>query len=216
LSAIALPLPDFYPAAASDGEFAAPAIPGATDESDAALMQRYSRGDQAAFEALYQRYRAPLYRLTLRLAETPAEAEEIFQEVWIAVIRGRQRYEPHARFVTYLFAIAHRRCSEHWRKHFRHRNRFVELAQLDGLPELEDSDVMVMPDHWLQNLELQAALLAAVSALPLLQREAFLMRSEGNLSLEEIALATAVPLETAKSRMRYAMQKLRRDLEEWR
>jgi RNA polymerase sigma-70 factor (ECF subfamily) len=85
------------------------------DESDGRLMQRYRAGDHRAFELLYGRYRAPLRRFITRLCGNLDEAEEIFQEVWTAVIRARRAYRPTAKFSTYLFSIAHRRLQDRWR-----------------------------------------------------------------------------------------------------
>ncbi|MET0331526.1 MAG: sigma-70 family RNA polymerase sigma factor [Dyella sp.] len=79
--------------------------------SDEACMCRYQRGDDKAFEQLYARYRQRLHRYALRLAPRAAEAEELFQEVWTAVIQGRAQYRPSARFASWLFAIAHRRAA---------------------------------------------------------------------------------------------------------
>jgi RNA polymerase sigma-70 factor, ECF subfamily len=189
----------------------------AAEEADAALMQRYSRGDGDAFQELYLRYRAPLHRFTLRLSGNPVEAEEIFQEVWMAVVRGKERYVSSARFITYLFAIAHRRSSDRWRKRLRRGDRNDDLptgGELTGT-EAEAADTP-LPDELIHNLELGQALLAAIASLPLPQRETFLMRCEGDLNLEEIAAATGVSRETAKSRLRYATQRLRQALQAWR
>src|SRR5439155_18856739 len=87
--------------------------------SDVQLMQRYRNGDTEAFQRLYVRHRDRLYRYVLRLAGNPAEADEIFQEVWLAVVRHNAVYRPTAKFVTYLFAIAHRRTVDLMRRQAR-------------------------------------------------------------------------------------------------
>jgi RNA polymerase sigma-70 factor (ECF subfamily) len=97
-------------------------------DSDETLMQRYQRGSELAFHELYGRYRAPLLRYIRRLCHGPEEYEEIAQETWMAVIQGRERYAPQARFVTYLFAIAHNRETA------KSRLRFA-LARLRSLLE---------------------------------------------------------------------------------
>ena len=83
--------------------------------TDEALMLRYRDGDDGAFRALYGRYRSPLMRFSRHLAGHAGEAEEIFQETWIAVIHTRARYSVRARFATWLFAIAHRRAADRHR-----------------------------------------------------------------------------------------------------
>jgi RNA polymerase sigma-70 factor, ECF subfamily len=183
-----------------------------TVASDEALMQQFQRGNESAFRQLYDRYRSPLLRFVQRMASDYGETEEIAQETWMAVIRGRERYLPKARFVTYLFSIARRRTMDKWRK----RGRIPE-AQFDG----EGADEIIGPcsqePEWCSdNGALGVALLAAISALPLLQREAFLLRAEGGLCIEEIAQVTGANLETAKSRLRYALRRLRVSMEGWK
>ena len=104
-------LPQAAEAAPPDGALAAGAP---TDES---LMLSYREGDDAAFRALYSRYRVPLLRFSRHLVGHAGDAEEVFQETWIAVIDSRRRYSVQARFSTWLFAIAHRRAAD------RHRQR---------------------------------------------------------------------------------------------
>ena len=176
--------------------------------SDEALMTRYSRGEADAFEALYRRHSAPLHRFIMRLTRRRTDADEIFQDVWLGLVRGRERYEPTARFVTFLFAIAHRRVADHARRNPR------LSASLDDAPEPPSGE----PDPLasLQNAELGAALLHAIDALPLAQREAFLLQAEAGLSLEEIARATGARFETVKSRLRYANRQLRKTLDMWK
>jgi RNA polymerase sigma-70 factor (ECF subfamily) len=184
--------------------------------SDEACMCRYQRGDDKAFEQLYARYRQRLHRYALRLAPRAAEAEELFQEVWIAVIQGRTQYRPSARFASWLFAIAHRRAADRWRALARH------APDWRGSPSDNDADPLIhlanqdAPERDVHNLALGEALLAAIATLPLPQREAFLLKAEGMLSLEEIAQITVTTRETVKSRLRYASTKLRAALEPWR
>lgn len=175
---------------------------------DEALMTRYRKGDGDAFEALYRRHSAPLHRFIGRLMRNSRDADEVFQEVWFALIRGRARYEPTARFVTFLFAIAHRRVADHARKAMRGAPQAA--SEMDDYPA-KDLD----PHASLQNAQLGEALLQAIDGLPLAQRAAFLLQAEAGLSLEEIAVATDAPRETVKSRLRYANRHLRNALKAW-
>jgi hypothetical protein len=100
-------------------------------DSDETLMQRYQRGSELAFHELYGRYRDPLLRYIRRLSHGPEEHEEIAQETWMAVIQGRERYVRRARFVTYLFSIAHRRTLDRWRRRGRagrYRRTYLQRA----------------------------------------------------------------------------------------
>ena len=185
-----------------------------TDED---CMARYRDGDERSFRVLYLRYRDKLYRYTLRLATHPQEAEEVFQDVWLAVVRGKAGYAPGASFAAWLFAIAHRRAADRWRTLGRHAPdgmHAVVGVEADAVHETAFTGGL-SPEGHAHNDALGDALQRAVRALPLPQREAFLMKAEGGLGLEDIALATGVPRETVKSRLRYAQQRLREALEPW-
>jgi RNA polymerase sigma factor (sigma-70 family) len=178
--------------------------------SDEELLRLYRRGDQDAFRKLYERHRGPLMRFVRRTAFDLSDTEEVIQETWMAVIRGRERYVPNARFVTYLFSIARRRGMDRWRRRGSH-------------PELEDADALervpaparTQPESLLGAEALAGAVAAALEALPILQRETFLLRAETDLTLDEIAHVTGTTRETAKSRLRYALSRLRAALEPW-
>lgn len=174
--------------------------------SDEQLMLAYAGGDAAAFEALYARHKGPLYRFVLRSVKTPAQAEEIFQEVWMRAIEARVRYTPQAKFSTWLYTIAHNRLVDHWRA------KGLTVVSLDDEERPQDEPVAPPSAEPLANVEARetaARLATAIAALPLAQREAFLLHHEGELSVAEIAAATGAGEEAAKSRLRYAMNKLR-------
>jgi RNA polymerase sigma-70 factor, ECF subfamily len=178
---------------------------------DDELMLRYRGGDAVAFEALYRRHRAALYRFLLRQLGDAARAEEVFQDVWMRVIDARDRYQPRARFGPWLYAIAHNRLTDAWRA----GGRAEILGQEESEGALEELPAADLPAHvWLDRKRAAERLFAALARLPEVQREAFLMQQEGELSVEEIAAATGVSRETAKSRLRYAVAKLRASLGE--
>lgn len=178
-------------------------------------MLAYRSGDATAFEVLYARHRGGLYRFLLRQCGMAAVAEELFQDVWMSVVRVRDGYVVNARFATYLYTIAHNRLVDHFR-------RASHRPSVAGSTDPEEEDpVDVLPAPATAQPEAQylakarvERLQALLAALPAEQREAFVMREEAGLSIEEIASATGVNAETAKSRLRYAVAKLRRGLEE--
>jgi RNA polymerase sigma-70 factor (ECF subfamily) len=174
--------------------------------SDAALMAQFASGHGSAFEILYHRHRNSLYRYIIRLLPRKADAEEVFQEVWMAVVRGRDRYEPSARFSTFIFSIAHRRVMDRIRCTYRHPDHEI--------PE-DLADPSFGPERLAEGAMLGEALQRALTELPLEQREAFLLRAEGGLTPSDIAIVTGVPYETAKSRLKYANRALRLKLEGW-
>jgi len=170
---------------------------GAPDEE---LMLAYGRGDARAFETLYKRHRGRLFRFVLRAIKHRPSAEELFQEAWIRVIEARSRYAPQARFTTWLYTIAHNLLVDHWRK------KGLTLVQLD------DDRPVAAPDNPAKQAEAReslARLLQAIDALPAAQREAFLLHEEAGMSVAEIAAVTGAGEEAAKSRLRYAMAKLK-------
>jgi RNA polymerase sigma-70 factor, ECF subfamily len=179
-------------------------------DDDAGLMLRYRDGDAAAFGVLYAQYKGPLYRYLLRHVRNAGAAADLFQEVWSHLVATRARYEPRAKFATFLFHIAHNCAIDFFRRNVKMRGdptQDLDHALLE--PEVPEHQ---RPDRVAEFAEQQSALLAAVAALPHEQREAFLLREETGLSVEEIARVTDVPVETAKSRLRYAIRKLKKSL----
>ena len=174
------------------------------EPTDEALMLAYGAGDVGAFQTLYARHRGPLFRHLTRQLRDAALAEELFQDVWQRVITARERYRPEARFATWLYQIAHNRVADHWRAK-QHRpdapGDADELAQ-----RVPDPD---SPERSLSAFEERRRLQRALEELPDDQREVVLLRLEQELSLEEIGEITGVGRETVKSRLRYAMDKLR-------
>jgi len=180
-------------------------------DEDAKLMLRYRDGDAAAFSALYFRHKGPLYRYLLRQVRNAGIAADLFQDVWWRLVATRGRYEARAKFATYLYRIAHNCTMDFFRRASRlHRNAAADDSDAPSPePEVPESQ---RPDVIAEFAEQHSALLAAVSALPQEQREAFLLHEETGLTIEEIARVTDVGVETAKSRLRYAVRKLKKSL----
>ena len=168
-------------------------------------MLAYGTGDAGAFETLYARHRGGLFRFVLRAVKDRGVAEELFQEVWVRVIEARERYAPKARFITWLYTIAHNLLVDHWRK------KGLSLVALDGDDVSSES---ANPARQAEAREALARLVHALESLPAAQREAFLLHEEGGLSVAEIAAATGSNEEAAKSRLRYAMAKLKAALDD--
>jgi RNA polymerase sigma-70 factor (ECF subfamily) len=179
---------------------------------DEELMNHYRDGDARAFEVLYTRHKGPLYRYLLRQCGATALAEELFQDVWMKLIGARARYEARAKFTTYLYHLAHNRLIDHYRRAKAGVPISYDDDQDDPLIEQVADSELLEPDNELDRRRLGQRLLEQIAALPEAQREAFLLREESGLSLEEIAAVTGVNIETAKSRLRYALTKLRQGL----
>jgi RNA polymerase sigma-70 factor (ECF subfamily) len=174
---------------------------------DSALMLRYGDGDVQAFEILYRRHNDAIYRYLLRLSGHRDSADDIFQDVWGKIIKARQTYRPTAKFTTFLYRVAHNCFIDHVRRNKRHStNTTLE-------PELH-SDPGESPETAAERSLARERLEVALLTLPEEQRDAFLLREEGGLSVEQIAAVTGCNRETAKSRLRYAVNKLRSAIDE--
>ena len=180
--------------------------PEPTDEE---LMLAYGGGDVGSFETLYSRHRGTLFRFLLHQVREHGTAEELYQDVWQRVITARQRYRPEAKFSTWLFQIAHNRLTDHWRA-LQHR----PPPPADATERTERQEDPQTPERQLSAFEERRRLQLALQDLPADQREAVILRLEQDLTLEQIAEITGVGRETVKSRLRYALDKLRQRLDQ--
>ena len=187
----------------------------AGDTGDEALMLAYAGGDAAAFDALYARHKGGVYRYLARQCGSAGTADELFQDVWMSVIRARAGYSPTAKFTTWLYRIARNRLVDHWRAAGRLGPVAWGAAQdpddddpLDSIPAAPADG----PEARVETRELGRRLRLALSTLPPAQRDAFLLQQEAGFSLAEIAELTGAGVETVKSRLRYAVDKLRAEL----
>jgi len=177
------------------------------DPSDEALMQAWCAGDASAFPPLYARHRTALYRFLMRHLRDASLTDELFQDVWQKVIAARMGWRPDAAFRTWLLRIAHNRLTDHWRA----------LKYRPPAPDDADERAARVPDpatpeRSLSEFEQRRQLQRAIESLPDEQRTVVVLRLEQELSLEEIAEITGTGRETVKSRLRYAMDKLRAGL----
>jgi RNA polymerase sigma factor (sigma-70 family) len=178
------------------------------DLSDEALMLQYRGGDLPAFRELYRRHSEGLYRFIAWRSPRRDWVDEIVQDAWAAMHMARGGYQPQAAFRTWLYQIA--------------RNRLIDLLRqreaMLAADVTEDSDIESLadqvgqdgsPEQALQKKQQFALLHAAIRDLPAEQKEALVLQQFNGMSIDEIAEVTAVNAETVKSRLRYAMTKLR-------
>ncbi|MFZ4539175.1 RNA polymerase sigma factor [Propionivibrio sp.] len=180
--------------------------------TDETLMLAYRDGDAAAFEVLYARHRGRLFRYLLHQCGRREQADEMFQEIWMSVIRARSGYEVSAKFTTWLFRIAHNRLIDGFRARGRLAEFEVEVGDAESDPPDYPAPDGEQPERLFDRAQLAGRLVTAIEALPPPQREAFLLAAEGGLTIEEIGNATGTGFETAKSRLRYAYARLRNEL----
>jgi RNA polymerase sigma-70 factor, ECF subfamily len=187
--------------------------PATTDE---ALLRRYAAGEVAAFDLLYGRHELPLWRYILRRSGDRAAADELAQEVWFAVAREATRFRSDGRFRPWLYTMARNRVIDRARTAKWHTSLDVAPAgsEIPLVEQLIDERVRT-PEQALESGEQGRAVLAALEQLPPEQRESFILQVDAGLTVEEIAAVTGTRFETAKSRLRYARERLKSLLQDF-
>jgi RNA polymerase sigma-70 factor (ECF subfamily) len=191
-----------------------------TEQADEDLMVLYQKGEVRAFEVLLSRHRKPVYNFVLRFVGDKETAEDLLQETFMRVIKGAEAYKRQAKFTTWVYTIARNLCVDQSRRR-KHRKHASLDAPMDAS---EDSGTLldVIPgaemasDRKTVNKQLHATMQKAIAELSEEQREVFLMREFLDMPFKQIADVVGVPENTVKSRMRYALEKLRLELDEYK
>lgn len=191
------------------------------EEADEILMLRYQEGEVRAFEVLLTRHRRGVYNFIYRFVGSRDRAEDLMQETFLRVIKGAGSYQKQAKFTTWLYTIARNLCVDQSRRQ-KHRKAASLDQPIGGGEERDRSLLDVVPgkdmrsDREVINRQLYSTIEQAVAALPDEQREVFLMREFLDMAFKDIADVVGVPENTVKSRMRYALEKLRQELAEYK
>lgn len=187
------------------------------EDSDEMLMLRYQRGDAEAFRTLILRHRIGVTSFAYKYVGDAQVAEDIFQDTFLRLIQQAARYKAQAKFTTLLYTIARNLCIDHLRKmeHRKHQSLSAGGGEND-----EETDTLenllpgknVEAERTVFRKEMQKALKKAIDNLPEEQREVFILREFQDLRFREIAKITRTTTNTVKSRMRYALANLRKEL----
>jgi RNA polymerase sigma-70 factor (ECF subfamily) len=183
-------------------------------------MLAFKSGDARAFATLVQRHRGPVYNFILRYVGHRQRAEDVLQETWLKVVRSSSEWQPRAKFTTWVYTIARNLCVDSARKEsFRRTDSLDAPASTDGddgrtKGELVADEQGAAPDRTAHNVRIRPMIEQALAALPAEQREVFLLREYQGIGFKEIAEVTGVNENTVKSRMRYALEGLRKRLSE--
>ncbi len=189
-------------------------LPACSDEE---VMLRYARGEAEAFEELFHRHKQSVYAF-IRLFLTASDSlDDVFQTVFFRLVRNRGRYQPKAKFTTWLFTLTRSACIDAMRK-----QKSAEIIQLypardddPGAPGIHDfPSPDCSPREESYQREVQAVIEQVIQSLPEAQREVLLLREKTTLTFEEIGRVLGCSANTVKSRMHYALLALRRGLEE--
>jgi RNA polymerase sigma-70 factor (ECF subfamily) len=191
-------------------------VENVTDEQ---LIHAYQTGEAEAFETLYARYKNAIYHYFFRQVHSSSIADELHQDVWLNIIKSSSGFTELSSFKTWLYRIAHNRLIDHYRQNSKQplylvkpiNEQEVEIAEKDKPIEIpgNHSDE---PETTLQEQQISDALLKGIDDLPEEQKEVFLLHEKSNMTLHEIALITDNSFESTKSRLRYAVKKLRQHM----
>ena len=191
------------------------------DATDEMLMVRYQRGERKAFAELVRRHNRPIYNFVLRQLRVPSMAEDVTQDVFMRLVQNAAEFKHEARFLTWLYTIARNLCIDQLRKLSHRRHASLDQPTSDG-PEgktlaesVSDPNPMTSAERSASSSEVGDSIVRAIESLPDDQREVFLLREVANLPFREIAEITGVGENTVKSRMRYALDRLKDALSEF-
>lgn len=172
-------------------------------QDDDTLIRQYRSGNAAAFDSLYQRYRLGLYNYISRQVYSQSVCDDIYQDVWFKVIHGLDQFQLGQYFPAWLFKIARNRLIDYWRQN--------QPDQIDNEADISSDQSLPEKMHFIEQcIERLKALLISLKPE---QRDAFVLQQESGMTLEQIAEISHCGRETIKSRLRYAIQKLRKGLE---
>ena len=181
-------------------------------------MLAYKAGDVRSFEQLVRRHRGAVYNFLFRLSGNRQRAEDLLQETWLKVVRSAGTYEAKAKFTTWVYTIARNLCMDAMRKDSYRKADSLEAPAggSDGEDERSLGEKVpsndAAPDRAAHAAALRPVLEKALGKLPAEQREVFVLREYHGVQFKEIAEVTGVPENTVKSRMRYALEALRKSL----
>lgn len=181
--------------------------------TDKQLIHAYQKGDTKAFEVLYRRYKKAIYHYFFRQVHPPAAADELHQEVWLRIIKSTAGFNQQSSFKTWLYKIAHNQLVDYYRRSSIQPLHLVsDNTDINAMDHHPATSLSSEPDKILQVQQAEQALLNALDLLPDEQKEVFLLHEKSGLSLQEIALISNNSYESTKSRLRYAVKKLRQNM----
>ncbi|MET0793420.1 MAG: RNA polymerase sigma factor [Polyangiaceae bacterium] len=191
------------------------------DATDEMLMVRYQRGERKAFAELVRRHNRPIYNFVLRQLRVPSIAEDVTQDVFMRLVQNAAEFKHEARFLTWLYTIARNLCIDQLRKLSHRRHASLDQPTADGSEgrtlgeSVPDPKPQANAERNALSSEVRSSIVRAIESLPDDQREVFLLREVASLPFRDIAEITGVGENTVKSRMRYALDRLKEALSEF-
>lgn len=182
-------------------------------EQDNELMLAYAGGHADAFESLYARHKRALYQFMLNSCGNEALAHELYQDVWLRVVNSRDSYTSDSPFNAWLYRIARNRLIDHYRQNAKTDSDLMYMDE-EHSPIATIASQPLPPDEIASLTQRADVLTAALQKLPPAQREVMLLRHIAGMSIKEVAEFVEEGAETVKSRLRYAVTKIRSQLQE--
>jgi RNA polymerase sigma-70 factor, ECF subfamily len=184
------------------------------DETDEVLVSRYREGEVRAFEVLLTRHRGGVYNFLRRHVGDETVAEDLLQEVFLRVVRSAGSFAGESKFTTWLYTIARNVAIDAIRRGSHRRTESLDASASADQPPREHADPTADVEREATRKETARRLEAAIARLPADLREVLLLRERSGIAFQEIAVIVGCPVNTAKSRMRYALERLREYLTE--
>ncbi|MBI4492900.1 MAG: sigma-70 family RNA polymerase sigma factor [Chloroflexi bacterium] len=182
-------------------------------EPSPSVVWRAQQGDKAALVELVTSQQSYLYSIALGVVGNPADAADVTQDAAIRLLRSLSTYRGETRFTTWLYRLVVNLALDHLRRRG-HRETSLDQEPGEGYYEVEDTDPLVDPLVHLDRQETAARVRSALARLPAVQRAALTMYYFDDMPYEEIARALGLPLNTLKSHLRRARQRMAQLLDE--
>jgi RNA polymerase sigma-70 factor, ECF subfamily len=178
---------------------------GHSEPTDYELLRRAAEGERQAFELVYRRYQQVVYRFARAMTGRPDAAEDVTQEVFIALIKELPRYDPaRAGFTTYLYGIVRNLSRDHWRR--TQRRLALEAIGLETRRTIDD------PFDLIERAQVTTQVHRALRGLPLRYREVIILCDLHGLAYAEAALVVRSSVSAVRARLHRARHLLRQRL----
>lgn len=184
----------------------------AVEDVSTQLMLRVKQGDMQAFERLVELHQSAIVGTVTRMLGSVDDAHDIAQQVFVRIWKSAPRYEPTAKFTTWLFTITRNLVFNETRRRSRRREVPLEPETEDDQPRQIANHTVPGPDRQAQQEELEKALDRAISALPEKQRLAVVLRRHQELPYEQLCEILGMSLPAVKSLLFRARNELRKSL----
>lgn len=176
--------------------------------TDAELVSATIGGGESGFEELVRRYQRPIVSYVFRMLGDYESALDVTQEVFIKVFNSLDRYSAEYKFSTWLYRIAHNAAIDHMRRNSQN-TQSIETENAEGTYELQIESSLPSPETERERSEWRTEIETVVKCLPAAYRDLILLRHSNDLSYDEIASITGLPLGTVKNRLFRAREMMR-------